>query len=278
MWKKKGEFVIYIQKVKWAEYTELYHACLDNFFSWLKDKEFSLDSVKDFLHHLKDLWKNQNTRQLYQSVLVSFLARQKKEDKIKQQKHQIQPPKPTKKQTSKKKWWERFEIVSKDEIKKLLQSVNKKHHYLLLALAYGAWLKVGELVWLRVKDIDTTSHQVTIHKKWKQRKAPLPARIIDDMKQYTEDKQWDEYLFPGRGGAKMSPRSVQYMFAKYAKKVEIEKDVSIKALRHSFAVHLLEQWVDIHHVKELMGHSNIRTTQMYKKMVQTPLHNIQSPL
>jgi site-specific recombinase XerD len=149
---------------------------------------------------------------------------------------------------------------------------------LMLALSYGAGLKVSELVGIQVWDIQAETNSIRIVNKWVIREVPLPLRIKEQLLDFVASKWEKEYVFPWRKWKMLTPRSVQYIFNKYLKKSQITKKISINILRHSFAVHLLDQWVDIHYVQRLLGHKNIRTTQVYKKLTKAPLQNIVSPL
>lgn len=80
------------------------------------------------------------------------------------------------------------------------------------------------------------------------------------------------------GGKKLHSRTIQKMFEKMIKSAKIKKDASFHSLRHSFATHLLENGVDVRYVQELLGHQNIRTTQIYTQVTNPKLKKIKSPL
>lgn len=156
---------------------------------------------------------------------------------------------------------------------------NKKH-YLLLAIAYGAGLRVSEVINLRVGHIDLDELIITIRqsKGAKDRRSVLPQKLISDLRSFLAGRGESEYLFESNRGGNLSERSAQKIFDNALKAAEIKKNASFHSLRHSFATHLLENGVDVRYVQELLGHSNIRTTQIYTHLTNPALKNIKSPL
>ena len=90
-------------------------------------------------------------------------------------------------------------------------------------------------------------------------------------------KNNDDYVFESERGGKLTERTAQKVFEKALKKSGIKKEASFHSLRHSFATHLLENGVDVRYVQELLGHQNIRTTQIYTQVTNPKLKNIKSP-
>jgi site-specific recombinase XerD len=150
----------------------------------------------------------------------------------------------------------------------------------MLALAYGAGLRLSEVVNLKVKDLSLD--ELTIHLKQakgkKDRITILSEKIKDDLKNYIVGKRADEFVFTSERGGKLSERTLQKIFQTALKKAKIKKPATFHSLRHSFATHLLENGVDVRYVQELLGHANIRTTQVYTKVTNPRLKNIKSPL
>ena len=91
-------------------------------------------------------------------------------------------------------------------------------------------------------------------------------------------KSRDDFVFASERGGKLATRTAQKIFAQALKNVGINKPASFHSLRHSFATHLLENGVDVRYVQELLGHRNIRTTQIYTQVTNPQLKNIKSPL
>ena len=106
----------------------------------------------------------------------------------------------------------------------------------------------------------------------------VSEKLKADLGQIICFKDKDEILFESERGGRLSERSIQKVFTDAVKNAEIKKDASFHSLRHSFATHLLENGVDVRYVQELLGHQNIRTTQIYTQVMQPALRNIKSPL
>jgi len=171
-------------------------------------------------------------------------------------------------------------VLSRSEIKKILQSLTNTKHKLLLSLAYGAGLRVSEVIALKVQDLDL--EEMTIHikqaKGQKDRISVLPEKLAKDLKNLVAGKSKNNHVFASERGGKLTTRTAQKVFENALKKTEIKKGASFHSLRHSFATHLLENGVDIRYVQELLGHQNIRTTQRYTQVTNPKLKNIKSPL
>ncbi len=171
-------------------------------------------------------------------------------------------------------------VLTREEVSKIIEVTLNKKHKLLLALSYGAGLRVSEVVDLRVKDIDFGN--LTLHIKGakgkKDRITVFPEKIKADLEELVKDKGGDAIVFESERGGPLSLRSAQKVFENALNKADIKKDASFHSLRHSFATHLLENGVDIRYIQELLGHSNIRTTQIYTKVTTPGLRGIMSPL
>lgn len=171
-------------------------------------------------------------------------------------------------------------ILSRNEIQQIIKSISNHKHKLIISLAYGAGLRVSETISLKVKDINL--EELTIHvKKAKGKKDRItifPEKLKISLKNLMAKKDKNSYLFINKQGGKLTTRTAQKVFKNSLKKAGIKKDATFHSLRHSFATHLLENRVDIRYVQELLGHSNIRTTQRYTQVTNPKLKNIKSPL
>jgi site-specific recombinase XerD len=124
--------------------------------------------------------------------------------------------------------------------------------------------------------------ELTIHikngKGKKDRMTIFSERIKIDLEKISNRRIGNALVFESNRGGKLTERSVQKVFKKAIKKAEIKKEATFHSLRHSFATHLLEDGVDIRFVQELLGHANIRTTQIYTQVNSSRLKKIKSPL
>lgn len=172
-------------------------------------------------------------------------------------------------------------VLSREEIAKIFSVLSNKKHSLIIALAYGAGLRVSEVINLRVGDINLA--ELTIHLKnakgAKDRITILPQSLQDDLMALTVNKHSVDYLFVSNAdGHKLTERTLQLVFSRAVKKAGVKKAATFHSLRHSFATHLLENGTDVRYVQELLGHANIRTTQIYTKVTNPQLKHIKSPL
>ena len=171
-------------------------------------------------------------------------------------------------------------VLSRNEINTILASTMNSKHRLLLSLSYGAGLRVSEVINLQVQDIDL--QELTIHIKQakgkKDRITVFPEKLLSEMQFLIAGKAKDDVIFASERGGKLTTRTAQKVFENSLKKSDIKKNATFHSLRHSFATHLLENGVDVRYVQELLGHQNIRTTQLYTQVTNPKLKNIKSPL
>lgn len=173
------------------------------------------------------------------------------------------------------------EILSKNEISKLLKAVKNLKHKAILYLVYSAGLRVGEVVKLKPTDIDSDRMLIPIiqGKGKKDRYTILSETALSILRQYVKVYKPEHWLFPGQHPDKhLTERSVQKVFGNARIDAKIRKDVSVHNLRHSFATHLLEGGVNLRYIQELLGHSSSKTTEIYTHVTQKNLSNIISPL
>lgn len=171
-------------------------------------------------------------------------------------------------------------VLSKSEIEHVIAQTNNLKHKTMLGIAYAAGLRVSEVVSLRVANIDLSELTVVIRqaKGKKDRLSILSPRLVADLQILTAGKQGDRYVFESERGGRLTETTAQKIFSRALEKSGIKKPATFHSLRHSFATHLLEKGVDVRYVQELLGHANIRTTQLYTKVTNPALKNIKSPL
>ncbi len=171
-------------------------------------------------------------------------------------------------------------VLSRTEIQNLLLVIKNNKHRLLLSLAYGAGLRVSEVVNLKIKDLNL--EELTIYLKQakgkKDRLTLIPEKLVGDLKNVIAGKNGNDYVFKSERGGKLTERTAQIVFGRALKIANIQKSATFHSLRHSFATHLLENGTDVRYVQELLGHTNIRTTQIYTHVTNPAIKNIKSPL
>ena len=171
-------------------------------------------------------------------------------------------------------------ILSRIEIEKIISVIYNKKHRLLIALSYGAGFRVSEVVSLKIKDISL--EELIIHiknaKGKKDRITVFPEKLKSSLVEIIALRDKDDYVFESVRGGRLTERTAQIVFERALKISNIQKDATFHSLRHSFATHLLENGVDVRYVQELLGHQNIRTTQIYTHVTNPSIKNIKSPL
>ncbi len=172
-------------------------------------------------------------------------------------------------------------VLSKEECKLLFSAPRSLKHKFLLAFANAGGLRMSELSYLKISDIDFHRKQIHIRqgKGKKDRYVFLSDFILSRFQKYMDEVQPKVYLFEGQNtGTVMGERSIQYVINEALKKTPIQKKVSMHTLRHSFATHLLEDGVDLYSIQHLLGHSDIKTTIIYLHVAQVIPKVAHSPL
>ena len=171
-------------------------------------------------------------------------------------------------------------VLSKKEIKDLIDCTNNIKHRCIVSLLYSSGLRRSELLNLKIDDID--SSRMLIHvvdaKGNKDRYTLLSKNALNDLREYY--KQWrpQEFLFEGAKKKQYSSGSVGKIISKAAIKAGIRKNVTPHVLRHSFATHLLENGTDLRYIQLLLGHNSTKTTEIYTHVAKSSFDSIKNPL
>jgi len=170
-------------------------------------------------------------------------------------------------------------ILTIEEVGKLIDSTSNTKHRLIIKLLYGCGLRVSEIVNLEKNHLNFKESliHVKLAKGKKDRFVKLPSSVLDELENYVKLEN-SEILFPSNRGGKLTTATIQAILKNSSKKAGIKKRVYPHLLRHSFATHLLEQGTDLRIIQKLLGHSDIKTTQIYTHISQASIKNIKSPL
>src|ERR1700681_3212367 len=181
-------------------------------------------------------------------------------------------------------------VMSQDETRRLLAVASSLKARTLLSLGYGCGLRAGEVVRLKIKHIDSAQKIIRIEqsKGRKDRNVMLSSETLALLRQWWKARpSWhdagtpleDRWLFPAPGRAKpMTTRQLNRLFNEAADAAGIRKGVTLHALRHSFATHLLEDGTDIRFIQALLGHDKLDTTARYTRVATGMIAGIESPL
>jgi site-specific recombinase XerD len=172
-------------------------------------------------------------------------------------------------------------VLTKEEVKHLMNSMESKKSKLMISLLYACGFRVSELINLKINDLDFVEKigHVRQAKGRKDRIFNIPDFLLSELQKYANNQKSfnQEYLFSGPKG-KLSTRNLQKIVQKATIKAGINKDVHPHTLRHSFATHLLENGTDIRHIQILLGHSSISTTELYSHVSTQNIKKIKSPI
>jgi integrase/recombinase XerD len=173
------------------------------------------------------------------------------------------------------------EILSRQELERLFVSTMNRKHRVMLMTAYGAGLRVSELVRVKVSDIDSQRMVIRVEqgKGNKDRYTILSKRLLTELRSYWKISRPPTWLFPSKEPDQHVCReTAQRTYYECKDRAGITKGKGIHILRHCFATHLLEAGVDLRTIQILMGHSSIRSTIVYLQLTSKKLSTTQSPL
>lgn len=171
-------------------------------------------------------------------------------------------------------------VLSKEEVKQILESPTNLKHKVMLSLIYACGLRRGEI--LRLKPDDILSDRKLLHIKQskgkKDRIVPLSDRLLEMLRAYYKMYKPKVWLFEGQTeGEPYSEKSLESVLKQSVYKAKIGKPVTLHWLRHSYATHLMESGTDLRYIQELLGHNSSRTTEIYTHVSQKNIQQIRSP-
>ena len=178
------------------------------------------------------------------------------------------------------------EILTNREVELFLDQprcVDEKGYrdHAMLELLYATGIRVSELIGLNIDDVNLAAGFIRCDSKGKERMIPLYQAAVKALQDYIRDirpriiSDTDEQaLFVNMNGERMSRQGFWKIIKYYQEKAEITKDITPHTLRHSFAVHLLENGADLHSIQEMLGHADISSTQIYTHVIQRQLKDV----
>lgn len=248
---------------------EVYTTCVAYFLKYIKNdiSKINKEIIIDFILYLQKKNKAPKTINLYKESIKFFtkeILKLNLDFEIKLSRESKKLP----------------VVLSKDEVLKVIENTTNLKHKLLLSLSYASWLRVSEIIDLKVADINL--EELTIHIKWakwqKDRITVFSQKLKNDLWIIILYKDKNDYIIESERWWKLTTRTAQIIFKNSLKKAWIKKEATFHSLRHSFATHLLENWTDIRYIQDLLWHSSIKTTQIYTKVMNPKIKNISSPL
>jgi len=173
------------------------------------------------------------------------------------------------------------EILSREEVARILSRPANRKHRVLLMTGYATGLRVSELVRLRVSDLDSDRMTIRVEqgKGGQDRYTLLSPRLLEELRAYWRGARPQPWLFPSqRGSRPVSISCAQRVYERAKREAGVRKRGGLHALRHAFATHLLEAGTDLHTIQRLLGHRHLGTTMRYFHLAQKTLAERPSPL
>ena len=272
-----------------------YRACPEEFLQKLELKHYALNTSKtyigmfeQFINHFKEIELLEIDEEMIRSYLQSLVIENKSDSYINQMINSVKfyyevvlgmpnrfyaVERPRKRETLPK-------VISKEEVKLIIENTNNIKHRCIVSLLYSAGLRRGELIDLKLSDIDSKRMVINVRqgKGNKDRITLLSPSVLEELRVYFKEWKPKVYLFEGPSGNKYSTTSVMNIIRSAAKKAGLKKSITPHALRHSFATHLLESGTNLRYIQALLGHKSSKTTEIYTQVAITNIKEIKSPL
>lgn len=234
-------------------------------------EEVTTDEIREYLMMLKEKRKLANKTVNYYNSIIRFMY-EVTLDKVL-----------NKKQIPMLKHKRRLcKVLTKEELSAFFDACDNPKYKMIFMLIYGSGLRIGEAANLRVEDIDSKKMRIFVRegKGNKERYTILPKVSLEMLREYYKKERPNHpegYLFLNREGNPLKIERMRVFFRRYRRKAKIDDEFVVHSLRHSFATDLIERGATLIQVKELMGHSNIRSTMEYVHVANIEL-GLESPI
>ncbi|WP_299756939.1 tyrosine-type recombinase/integrase [uncultured Pontibacter sp.] len=171
-------------------------------------------------------------------------------------------------------------VLSKQEVQRILSATANLKHRCLLQLLYAGGLRIGEVINLKISDVQSDRNLLLIRggKGKKDRTTLLSQKLLESLRAYYREYRPKVWLFEGQYGGQYTTDSIRNVFRACMEKAGLQKKVTPHSLRHSFATHLLEQGTNLRYIQSLLGHKSSKTTEIYTHITSHGLESIVSPL
>ncbi len=271
--RKLYDFEKRMRQMRYSENTiRTYTGGVATFFRYCHDKDLAMLSNEDLQafnygfvlkNHYSSSWQNQ----VINAVKLFYRKMERREmilEEIERPRKEMHLP----------------NVLSKEEVKRILGAPVNLKHRAMLGLIYACGLRRSELINLKPADIESSRGLLVVRqsKGNKDRVVPISPKVVEMLREYFKAYRPKEWLFEGRvAGEHYSSTSLQEVLKKCVLKAGIRKPVTLHWLRHSYATHLLESGTDLRFIQELLGHKSSRTTEIYTHVSQKSIQQIRSP-
>ncbi len=268
------EWADYLRSRQYAERSiRVYQTAVLLFKKWCGTKNHKELTIHDITDFMKWLVINRNVSRSYHNQVINALKSiynhtltlNFSSDMIERPRNEFRLPR----------------YLTREEVNKVFQCIRNQKHKCLLSLIYACGLRVGEVIRIKLTDIDAAQRLLHVRqsKGAKDRTIPIPLSILNMLNDYAIAYQPKIYLFEGQDtGEAYSERSVQSIFKDAVLRSGIrQKDASPHWLRHSYATHIMEMGTNLRDIQALLGHKSLKTTELYTHISSTKFTRIISP-
>ena len=247
-----------------------YISFFEKFMNYYKDKSLSTIDENDIRNYLQKLVKEGRSHSYLNQAVNSIKFYYEVVMGMPNRFYSIERPRPEHKLPK---------VISPEEVADLIKHTSNLKHKCIISLLYSAGLRRGELLNLKIENIDGKRMLIYVNgaKGNKDRVTILSANVLNMLREYFKEYRPKKFLFEGGKGLSYSSTSVLAIIKKAAIRAKIKKNVTPHMLRHSFATHLLENGADIRYIQTLMGHSSTKTTEIYTQITIKHIKDIESP-
>ena len=267
----------YINKLKVIRYSEntirTYTSAFSDFINYFSKKELFEISDEDIKNYLLYLVEKRKISTSFQNQVINAIKFYYEKVCGGKRMPYITIDRPIKEKTLPN-------VLSEEEVKRIINSVKNLKHKSILLTIYSSGLRISEAINLKIADIDSSRMVILIKggKGKKDRSSLLSEKLLIILREYFRQYKPKVWLFEGQDGGQYSDRSIQNVFRKACLDAKIMKKATVHTLRHSFATHLLERGTDLRYIQELLGHSSSKTTEIYTHITHKGMEQIKSPL
>ena len=247
-----------------------YLSCLEKFGAFTHSNNTSIndESIKDYMLYLIQQNYSRSNQNQHINAIKFYL-----EKVLNHTRKVYHIERPLKEHTLPK-------VLNKSEVKAILNATSNLKHRCILELGYSSGLRIGEVLSLKIRDIDSERMLIRVEqaKGRKDRYTILSNSLLIKLRAYYKVYRPNLFLFEGFNNQAYSASSIQKILMRATKKAKLNKRVTYHMLRHSFATHLLENGTDLRVIQELLGHNSSKTTEIYTHVSNVLIQKVTSPL
>jgi len=257
----------------YSEYTrKSYRGAMIRFLSFFENRDLEQlrkEEIEGFIYTLKSKYKISDSYQITMISAIKFYYE-----------YVLKKPREYYDLTRPKKSKSLPNVLSSDEIIRILSVPKSIKHRAILYTIYSAGLRLNEVINLRIIDVHSENGQLFIRgaKGKKDRYTVLSQATLDILRVYYSAHKPSYWLFEGSDGGQYSKSSVQKIFRRAVKDANINPWATVHTLRHSFATHLMQHGTSMRQVQALLGHSSSKTTEIYTHVMNMSNKTVMSPL